>query len=169
MNLKAFLTFFFIFDSLFINAFLSISFVPKSSENRKSLNLKYMQKLKLINLLAVLLGLFLFGACEYATIEPVAPPPPPPPGDSTSFSLKVQPIFNSNCVLCHKGNTPPDLREGKSYQSLMTAEPHYVIPGNSAASELYTILLPGSSMAQYCNSTQRTTIKYWIDEGAKNN
>jgi len=128
-----------------------------------------MQKLKLINLIFVLLGVFLLGACEYAVIQPEAPIPPPPPGDSTSFSLKVQPIFNNNCILCHKGNTPPDLREGKSYQSLVVAEPKFVVAGNSAASTLYTKLLPGGSMTSYCNSADRTTIKYWIDEGAKNN
>ena len=128
-----------------------------------------MQKNKLINFISILLGIFMFGACEYATIQPDVPPPPPPPGDSTSFSLKVQPIFNSNCIGCHKGSVPPDLRAGKSYENLTTAEPHYVIPFSSATSELYEVLSPGGTMASYINSADRTTIKYWIDEGAKNN
>ena len=37
-----------------------------------------MQKLKWINLIVVVIGIFLFGACEYATIQPDAPIPPPP-------------------------------------------------------------------------------------------
>jgi hypothetical protein len=36
-----------------------------------------MQKLKWINLIVVVIGIFLFGACEYATIQPDAPIPPP--------------------------------------------------------------------------------------------
>jgi hypothetical protein len=126
-----------------------------------------MQKIKLINLLAVLLGIFLFGACEYATIQPDAPPPPPPPGDSTSFSLKVQPIFSKSCVMCHAGTQIPDLRTGKSYQSLF--DNNMVVKFNSAESVLYKKMLPGASMNTYSNTTDIATLKYWIDEGAKNN
>jgi hypothetical protein len=130
-----------------------------------------MQKKKIFNLFSVLLGIFLLSACEYATIKPDVPPPPPP-GDSTSFSLKVQPVFDSHTcarAMCHNGAVAPDLRPGKSYASLVGTESHYVIPFNSAGSELYTVLLPGGIMASYSNTTDNTTIKYWIDEGAKNN
>lgn len=126
-----------------------------------------MRKIRLINLISVLLGLFLFGACEYATIQPDVVPPPPPPGDSTSFSLKVQPIFDKSCVLCHNGTLNPDLRTGKSYKSLM--DNSMVVPSNSAGSILYQKLIPGGSMNTYSNTTDITTVKYWIDEGAKNN
>jgi len=127
-----------------------------------------MQKIKLINLIAVLFGIFLLGACEYAVIPPDAPIPPPPPGDSTSFSLKVQPIFNSDkCLTCHSGTQAPDLRAGRSYQSLM--DNNMVVKFNSAESVLYQKIIPGGSMYQYCPSADAATIKYWIDEGAKNN
>jgi hypothetical protein len=126
-----------------------------------------MQKNKLFNLLFVLLGIFLFGACEYATIQPDAPPPPPPPGDSTSFSLEVQPIFNNSCISCHAGSQKPDLRSGRSYQSLM--DNNEVVKFNSAESHLYQILQPGATMNKWTNTTDIATIKYWIDEGAKNN
>ncbi len=126
-----------------------------------------MRKIKLINLIFVLLGVFLFGACEYATIQPDAPPPPPPPGDSTSYSLKVQPIFNSGCTVCHSGATAPDLREGKSYQSLM--DNNMVVANNPAGSILYTCMQPGGVMASYSNATKNATIYNWILEGAKNN
>jgi hypothetical protein len=125
-----------------------------------------MYKIKLINLLSLVLGMILFGACEYATIQPDIPPPPPP-GDSTSFSLEVQPIFDAKCVICHKGTTDPDLRVGMSYNSLMQG--NYVVPFKSAESVLYTCLQPGGSMASYGTPGNNATIKYWIDEGAKNN
>jgi hypothetical protein len=126
-----------------------------------------MQKIKLINLMAVLLGIFLFGACEYATIQPEGPPPPPPPGDSTSFSLKVQPIFTQNCVGCHSGAQDPDLREGKSYQSLF--DNNMVVKLKPEESVLYTCLQSGGVMANYGNKTTNTTIYNWILEGAKDN
>jgi len=125
-----------------------------------------MYKIKLINLLFLFLGIILLGACEYATIQPDIPPPPPP-GDSTSFSLEVQPIFDAKCVICHKGTTAPDLRAEMSYNSLMQG--NYVVPFKSAESILYICVLPGGSMASYSTPGYNATIKYWIDEGAKNN
>ena len=126
-----------------------------------------MQKNKLINLISVLLGIFLLGACEYASIKPEAAPPPPPPGDSTSYSLKVQPIFNANCKTCHNGSVAPDLREGKSYQSLF--DNNLVVKFNPEESELYKVLQPGGVMAGFGNTNDNATIYYWIKEGAKNN
>ncbi len=126
-----------------------------------------MQKFKLINLISILLGIFLLGACEYATIQPDTPPPPPPPGDTTSFSLEIQPIFNDKCVACHKGSTPPDLREGSSYQSLF--DNNLVVKSNPEASVLYTCVQPGGSMAAYGTTANNLLFYYWIQEGAKNN
>jgi hypothetical protein len=126
-----------------------------------------MQKFKLFNIIIVLLGLFFFGACEYATIEPAGPPPPPPPGDTTSYSLEVQPIFTQNCAGCHSGAQAPDLREGKSYQSIF--DNNMVVAGKPEESIIYTCLLSGGSMATYGSATTKTTIYNWILEGAKNN
>jgi hypothetical protein len=44
-----------------------------------------------------------------------------------------------------------------------------VVKSNSAESVLYKKILPGASMNMYCSSTEISTIKFWIDEGAKNN
>lgn len=126
-----------------------------------------MQTRKWINLVVVLWGLFLFGACEYANIQPEAPPPPPPPGDTTSFSLEVQPIFNDGCVLCHNGTEPPDLRAGNSYQSLL--DNNFVVKFKPEESVLYNSVIPGGKMAGYSNSSHNATIYNWIKEGAKNN
>jgi hypothetical protein len=139
----------------------------KKNFDPETLKLKYMQKIKLINLISLLLGIFLFAACEYATVQPDAPPPPPPPGDSTSFSLKVQPIFNSGCIVCHGGSTAPDLRTGKSYQSLF--DNNMVVKSSPESSILYTCMQPGGSMASYGNSSDNAIIYNWIKEGAKNN
>jgi hypothetical protein len=125
-----------------------------------------MRKLSLFNFFALLLGVFLFASCEYASIQPDIPPPPPP-GDSTSFSLEIQPIFTQSCAGCHNGSVAPDLREGKSYQSLI--DNNMVVPFQPDQSIIYTCLLPGAVMATYGNTTRNTTIKYWIEEGAKNN
>lgn len=126
-----------------------------------------MQKFKLINLISILLGIILLGACEYATIQPDSPPPPPPPGDSTSFSLKVQPVFDKGCAGCHNGSVAPDLRAGKSYQSLF--DNNMVVKSNPEASILYTCLISGGSMASYGNATDNAIIYNWIKEGAKDN
>lgn len=125
-----------------------------------------MRKSTIVNLIALFLGVFMLGSCEYASITPDIPPPPPP-GDSTSFSLEIQPIFNQSCAGCHNGSVAPDLREGKSWQSLM--DNNMVVPFQPNQSILYTCLLTGGSMASYGNTTRNTTIKYWIEEGAKNN
>ncbi|MEI7981875.1 MAG: hypothetical protein WCI71_09480 [Bacteroidota bacterium] len=129
-----------------------------------------MQTFKLINFISIFLGILLISACEYTVVTPDVPPPPPP-GDSTSFSLKVQPIFDAGCNRsgCHSGKVPPDLRQGKSYESLMSMEPETVIPFDGANSELYKVVQPGGSMAPYGNPTDNAIIKFWIDEGAKNN
>ena len=126
-----------------------------------------MQRMKLINIMAVLLGIFMLGACEYASIQPAGPPPPPPPGDSTSFSLKVQPIFTQNCVGCHSGSQKPDLREGKSYQSLF--DNNMVVKSKPEESILYNCLISGGKMANYGTTANNAIIYNWISEGAKNN
>ena len=46
---------------------------------------------------------------------------------------------------------------------------NFVVPFKSAESILYQCLLPGGSMVTYGNAANNATIKYWIDEGAKNN
>lgn len=128
-----------------------------------------MQKKHLLPVIFFFMGVFLFTSCEYATITPDAPTPPPP-GDSTSFSLKVQPIFdNLGCAraMCHSGAVAPDLREGRSFQSLM--DNSMVVPFKPNESILYTCLLSNGIMASYGNPTDNATIRYWIEEGARNN
>jgi len=124
-----------------------------------------MQKLVLINCISILVGIFFLTACEYAKIEPE----PVNTSDTVSFSLNVQPIFTRcNSGPCHTSSGPkPDLTPANAYQSLM--DNAFVIPFNGAGSILYTCLNTGGVMASYGNSKDNTTIKTWIDQGAKNN
>jgi hypothetical protein len=87
--------------------------------------------------------------------------------DTIRFSEDIIPIFNSNCVVCHKGSTPPDLREAQAYSSLISGG--YVIANDAENSELYKALKPGGSMKNYISSNQLALIKRWINAGAKKN
>jgi hypothetical protein len=108
-----------------------------------------------------------------------------------SFSSEVQPIFTANCALsgCHAGANAVlglNLETGQSYSNLLTepaagapcaGEPR-VSPGNSAASVLYKrisgtlcgsrmpfSLIPGDTLT----TSEQSTIRAWIDQGALNN
>ena len=116
---------------------------------------------KLINLLSVLMVLAVLVSCEYAKIYPDVPSPSTP----VSYATDIQPIL-SGCT-CHvPGGPAPDLRAGKSYQSLM--DNNLVIAGDAASSILYQKVSTGS-MSGYCNSTDAGKIKNWINQGALNN
>lgn len=123
-----------------------------------------MQKKKLINVFAILMGLFLLSACEYTTITPDTPP------QEVKFQTDIMPIFNSGCnnAGCHNSNGPsPDLTPANAYQSLINE--NMVIPGNGKESLLYVALQPGGVMAAYGSAKNNALIKSWIDLGAENN
>ena len=92
-----------------------------------------------------------------------------------SFATHIQPIFDANCIACHAGSLNPDLREGKSYDALMSLPAGSIVSGNSAGSELMEMLNhdpksnnpmpPGSPLPL----VKRTLFANWIDQGAKNN
>jgi len=92
-----------------------------------------------------------------------------------SFATDIQPIFNSDCIACHNGSLDPDLREGNSYNALMSLPAGSIVPGNSKGSELMGMLNhdpaadnpmpPGSQISM----AKRTLFANWIDQGAKNN
>ena len=92
--------------------------------------------------------------------------------DVVSYSIDIMPLWEGECVACHQGNVPPDLRPEKSYQSLLNG---FVEPNNSEASSLYLSLIhaPGVSPMPTPSSkwpaSQTNLVKAWIDQGAKNN
>ncbi len=97
------------------------------------------------------------------------------PTTVVSFATDIQPIFNSDCITCHNGSLDPDLREGNSYNALMSLPAGSIVSGNSAGSELMDMLNhdpaadnpmpPGSPISM----AKRTLFANWIDQGAKNN
>lgn len=103
----------------------------------------------------------LFSSCEKYSFNPPAVEP------NTEWSLQndIQPIFNSNCISCHGGAVSPDLREGKSYQSL-TRGGYVDAPAESSG--LYKQVISPSHAAR-STETDKLKILYWITQGAKNN
>ena len=109
----------------------------------------------------------LMSSCYYDAYpeEEVIPPP-----EDVSYQADIMPLW-VQCVGCHNGNEPPDLRDENSYNSLLNG---YVVPGNPDASTLYNSLIgtngvslmpPGSKWPE----TKISLVKAWIDQGAKNN
>lgn len=122
---------------------------------------------KLNRIRQILIGLVLvaavagFSSCEKYQYNPPAVDP-----DATwSLQTDIQPIFNSSCISCHGGTTSPDLREGRSYQSLTNGN---YVDEPAESSELYTTMTSASHAAR---STEADKLKvlYWITQGAENN
>jgi pentatricopeptide repeat protein len=92
--------------------------------------------------------------------------------DVVSYKDDIMPLWEGQCVACHNGNTPPDLRPQNSYNSLLDG---YVEAEKSEESILYLSLMhaPGvSPMPTPDNqwpASKTNLVKGWIDQGAKNN
>ncbi len=99
------------------------------------------------------------------------------------FSQHVQPILERHCRSCHPSVTPPDLRAGAAYASLVNAKStgcpsvELVAPGSPATSYLLHKLL-GRGMDCFVGSpmppgppldaTEIDLITSWIAQGARN-
>jgi hypothetical protein len=81
-----------------------------------------------------------------------------------SYSASIQPIFNSDCTLCHSGSQSPNLSEGASYASL--SNNGYINTDNPEESLLYTTLM--GSHSSYTNARNKGMILEWIEAGAPN-
>jgi mono/diheme cytochrome c family protein len=106
-------------------------------------------------------GAALIASCEkYAyEVETIDPEEP------VLFQTQIQPIFTSNCVVCHKASRAPDLREGNSFTAL-TEGGYVTLPAESSI--LYTKLLEGSHKA-FTLDIEKQLILTWIRQGAQNN
>ncbi len=92
----------------------------------------------------------------------------PPLVDSTQvwhLSTDIQPIFNDNCVSCHGGVRPPDLRTGNSWASLTGG--HFV--DQPARTSLLYLQLNSGDHQPRTTAVQKLEILYWIKQGAQNN
>ena len=96
---------------------------------------------------------------------------------TVSFSAQIQPIFNDNCVICHRPGgigSFMNLTAGNAYASLVLSSPPRVIAGSSATSVLYG-RITGAILPQMplggapLSAADQTLIKNWIDQGAANN
>ena len=105
----------------------------------------------------------------------------PPQAPSTSFAEDVFPIFKGRCVDCHRpggGGYEASGLDLTTYEGLMKGTKHgpMVIPGDPDSSNLMWLLdwraspelrMPhGTKKLSTCD---RTEIRRWIQEGAKNN
>lgn len=90
--------------------------------------------------------------------------------DIVSYADDIIPLW-SQCVGCHSGNEPPDLRNDVSYDELLSG---YVVPGDANASVLYKSLLgiDGISLmppgAQWPDA-KINLVRDWINQGAEDN
>jgi hypothetical protein len=120
------------------------------------------RKTRVILAIAILIiALAGFASCEKYTFIP----PAVDPNYEWKLSEDIQPIFNANCISCHGGTTAPDLRQGKSYNSL-TRGGYVNLPGET--SRLY-VKITSSSHLPRTTDTEKQKILYWINQGAKNN
>jgi hypothetical protein len=122
-----------------------------------------------LNMLKQLMAAFIviaaiggLASCEKYTYMPVVVNPV----DSVHFQAEIQPIFNANCVSCHTSIRNPDLRDGKSYESLTTGG-FVNLPGET--SELYVHITTSSAHIPRTSDTEKQKILIWINQGAHNN
>jgi len=96
---------------------------------------------------------------------PEIPTDPDAPGYvEVKYGAEIQPIWNSNCILCHDASHPSlDLRVDVSYNDLV---PQYVYADDANSSPLYLKIETGHGNASV---THKSLIKGWINQGAKNN
>ena len=125
---------------------------------------------KIIQYLVVLVVSIIATSCYYDELppEPVTPIP-----ESLSYSKDVQPLWDANCISCHKsGGTLPDLTAANSYLAL-TASSKYVIAGNATNSVLHKALIgsgaPQMPTAGKLSDSKIALIDKWITDGALNN
>jgi hypothetical protein len=103
-----------------------------------------------------------FSSCEkYSYSTPAVDP-----NQTWHFKTDIQPIFSSNCVVCHGGIQFPNLSDGKSYNSL-TKGGFVTLPGET--SRLYHQMTTNSEHIPRSTDTEKLKVLYWINQGALNN
>lgn len=120
-----------------------------------------MQKRISIPAFLALISTFFLYSCTYNTLVPEQVNP----DQKVVYATDIQPIFTQKCISCHAGNTAPDLREGKSYASLISG--NYINKTTPAQSVLYLEIIPNGGMFKYSNNvTDSQLVLLWIQQGA---
>jgi hypothetical protein len=125
---------------------------------------------KIIQYLMMLTVSLMATSCYYDEMPPEAVIPIP---ETVSYSKDIQPLWDQDCVSCHKqGTTPPDLSAANSYSALVTNN-KYVVPGNAAGSKLHKSLVgDGASLmptTEKWSDSKIALVDKWINAGALNN
>ena len=135
--------------------------------------------MKFKNLILATFVIMFFMSCVKYTIQPVVQHVTTPSGGGGGgggttvihFSADIQPMFTSNCVSCHDGNSAtPDLTVGNAYTELWANGDldSTVTPENN---KLYKYLIGTSkpSMSSHSTPAFNSNVLLWIQQGAKNN
>ena len=109
-------------------------------------------------------------SCYYDEMPPEAEIVIP---EVVSYSKDIQPLWDQDCISCHKPNaTAPDLIAANSYSAL-TNNNKYVIPGDAAGSSLHkSLVADGASImptAGKWSDSKIALVDKWINDGALNN
>ena len=128
--------------------------------------------------LAVLFVTLLLVGCGSQPAPAPAPKAETPATSEVSFAKDIQPILTQTCMPCHAGGKDAkgnyDLTSYAGGTGNGSDSTPNVILGNADSSTLYR-RVTGTVMPQMpkerppLNAVQLTTIKKWIDQGAKNN
>ncbi len=96
-------------------------------------------------------------------------PAPECPDGTTglSYSADIQPIFNTNCIVCHSGSQAPDLSDGWSRDELMDGGYVMVPPDNPCESPLYQVF--SGTHSGRASDEEVLQILGWIQDGAQDN
>lgn len=125
---------------------------------------------KIIQYVIMLAVSLMATSCYYDEIPAEAVIPIP---DVVSYSKDIQPLWDQDCVSCHKtGATAPDLSAANSYLAL-TANSKYVISGNATGSKLHKSLVgDGAAImptAGKWSDSKIALVDKWITDGALKN
>jgi len=123
-----------------------------------------------VKALALFFAALLIAGCGSRAPEPTS-------GDA-SFSRQVLPVFTQTCMPCHSGGKDAkgnyDLTSYAGVMGNGSDSIPNVIPGNADSSFLYRrvtgVVPPQMPKGRPpLSASQLTTVKRWIDQGAKNN
>lgn len=102
--------------------------------------------------------------------------PAVPPPANVSYATNIQPLFNKNCIGCHKtGGQFPDLTSANSYVALttLTNGKYLVTAGDAEGSVLFKAMTGNGAPLMPPNgklsASKLALVEKWINDGALNN